>query len=79
LPCRVRDPLTQVVQLRPIIRRLGYRRKQAAGIGGFFDRANIGLSEGDIGREIVSVDDDELVINSPGHAHAQECDNRHED
>jgi len=39
----------------------------------------MGLCECDVTREIISVYDDELVIDSPGHAHAQERDRRHQD
>jgi hypothetical protein len=40
---------------------------------------NVGLREGDVARKIVVVDDDELIINSTGHAHAQESDDGHQD
>ena len=47
----VRDPLTEIVDFRRIVQRLGYRQKQPADIGRFFDRANIGPSKGNVGSE----------------------------
>jgi hypothetical protein len=40
---------------------------------------DIGLSERDISGKVVVVDDDELVINGTGHAHAQESHDGHHD
>jgi hypothetical protein len=40
---------------------------------------DVGLSERDIGGKIVVVEDDELVIDRPGHPDAQERDDGHQD
>ena len=75
----VRDPLAQVIQFRGVLRLSGYSEQQSAGVSRLFDRADMGLCERGIGGEIVMVDDDELVINSTSHAHAQESHDGHQD
>jgi hypothetical protein len=72
------ETLPQLVEFRRVLRVLGNVQKQAAGIGGFLDRADVSLSERDVGGKIIVVDYDELVIDGAGHAHAQECDRRHQ-
>jgi len=73
----LRRPLAQVVDLRRVVGLLGDRQEQAAEICRFFDRTDTGLRECDIGREIVPVDDDELIVDDAGHAHAQQRHGRH--
>ena len=75
----VRDPLPQVVNFRSVVRPLGGGQEQPAGIRRLFDRTDIGLRQGDVGGKIVVVEDDELVINSTGHAHAQDSHDGHQD
>jgi hypothetical protein len=74
----VRNPLPQVVNFRGILRPLGGGQEQPAGIRRLLNRTDIGLGERDVGGKIVVVDDDELIINSTGHAHAQESDDGHQ-
>ncbi len=74
-----RDPLAQVIEFRGVLRLSGDSEQQSPGVSQFFDRADMGLCECDIGGKIVVVDDDELVINSTGHAHAQESHDGHHD
>ena len=72
-------PPAQIIEFRGILRLSGYSEQQSAGVSRLFDRADMGLCERGIGGAIVMVDDDELVINGTGHAHAQESHDGHED
>jgi len=37
------------------------------------------LGERDVGGKVIVVDDDELIIDGAGHAHAQQRNDRHQD
>ena len=74
-----RDLLAQIVDFRRIERLLVERQEQPADKGRFFDRADVGMRECDIGREIVLIDDEELVVDNAAHACAHERDSRHQD
>ena len=78
LSCRARGLLAQLIEFRGIIPGFGNRQQQLADIGRFFNRANVGLSERDTGREIVLLDDRELVVDGACHPHAQERHSRHQ-
>src|SRR5215469_14736315 len=73
------DPLSQVIQSRRVVRLSSNRQEQSASVGGFLDRADVGLGESVVSREVVLIDDDELSIDGPGHSHAQQGDDRHQD
>ena len=51
LSCRARGLLAQLIVFSGIIPGFGDRQQQLADIGRLFDRANVGLSERDTGRE----------------------------
>jgi hypothetical protein len=72
----LRHPLAQVVDLRRVVGLLGCQQ-QAAHIRRFCDRADVGLRERDIGRKIVLIDDDELIVDDARHPHAQQRHGRH--